>query len=979
MFRWLLGFDLTDTLILIDKRNAGKVTFLVSTTKEQALKSLLQPPENLNLDRQPVEVEIIVRTKSNDKQDMDRIAARLKAGPVGGVWNAPGAEMKEPHEGPFAEAFLETVRDESEGIRLLNVEEGVATSVLLCKDMKDVNQVKSACSIVDVVFKKFVVPKIEDEANEGKKATPVKLGEYIEGYFNAPEKISAKLQAALVESCYKPLFSSGAQLPANLGEFENSSKPLDYSVIVCGIGARYKSLCSNVLRTVLINPTDYVTASYNHLVGAFKAAIDSIRPGVSFAEPLRVAKRYLAERDAGLAELLGDSAGHSLGYEFFDGVTLSEKYQDLKFAPSMTLNVMLILNNFNGARVMALADTVLVTANAPEVLTKAVRDGLQYDLEDKQGSSEGDKEGKVKGEGEKDDEDMGKRKSRMRDATSLTTEAELKAKQQENFERLQRELERRAEMGTSAAGGGNEGMVKDWLQLNAYPKGANTFPADAAPHRLVVDQENETILFPIHGYVVPVHISLIKTVTKLDETIRFQFHVPGKGKMSVSANSIAEENPNAVWLKELVYHLQSATLLASIDRSIKEMRKRVAASEKRKADLAGITEQDQLILSRERAPQLVNLYARPSLAGKRVMGTLEAHKNGFRYTTVKGQKLDVLYNNIANAFFQPAEQEALVILHFNLINPIVIGKRKTTDVQFVQETMEASSRLDSRRRNYGDADEIEEEQREKIARKKINRTFFKFCKDVEEFAKKNDAEGEDVIKFDFPSRELGFYGVPFKSNVLLQPTAQDCLVHLVEGPPFFVLSLDDVEVASFERVMFGLRQFDLVFVLKDYSKNPITVNSIPVEALEMLQEWLTKSNVLFYLNPQPYNWQMIMNEVRSKTLKQFLSEGGWSFLGKAPAEEEEEAEPSSEENEEDFRPEESESESSFGDEDDEDEDDEDDEEGSEPESGSEEEEGEDWDELDRKAEASDKKKWGGEKSAAGAAPDAKKRKPNPGK
>ncbi len=54
----------------------------------------------------------------------------------------------------------------------------------------------------------------------------------------------------------------------------------------------------------------------------------------------------------------------------------------------------------------------------------------------------------------------------------------------------------------------------------------------------------------------------------------------------------------------------------------------------------------------------------------------------------QGQKLDIIYNNIKHAFFQPAESEALVILHFNLYHPIVIGKRKTTDVQFVQETME---------------------------------------------------------------------------------------------------------------------------------------------------------------------------------------------------------------------------------------------------------------------------------------------------
>jgi hypothetical protein len=44
MFRWLFGYDLSDTLVLVDKRGAGKFTFLVSSSKEQLLKSSLLPP-----------------------------------------------------------------------------------------------------------------------------------------------------------------------------------------------------------------------------------------------------------------------------------------------------------------------------------------------------------------------------------------------------------------------------------------------------------------------------------------------------------------------------------------------------------------------------------------------------------------------------------------------------------------------------------------------------------------------------------------------------------------------------------------------------------------------------------------------------------------------------------------------------------------------------------------------------------------------
>ncbi len=44
----------------------------------------------------------------------------------------------------------------------------------------------------------------------------------------------------------------------------------------------------------------------------------------------------------------------------------------------------------------------------------------------------------------------GKRKSRMRDATAVTNELELKERQKENYERLQREIARRAEEGEDA-------------------------------------------------------------------------------------------------------------------------------------------------------------------------------------------------------------------------------------------------------------------------------------------------------------------------------------------------------------------------------------------------------------------------------------------------------------------------------------------------------------------------------------------------
>ena len=51
---------------------------------------------------------------------------------------------------------------------------------------------------------------------------------------------------------------------------------------------------------------------------------------------------------------------------------------------------------------------------------------------------------------------------------------------------------------------------------------------------------------------------------------------------------------------------------------------------------------------------------------------------------------------------------------------------------------------------------------------------------------------------DVPFREIAFQGVPFRTNVLLQPTT-DCLVHLTD-PPFLVITIADIEIAHLERV-----------------------------------------------------------------------------------------------------------------------------------------------------------------------------------
>ena len=161
----------------------------------------------------------------------------------------------------------------------------------------------------------------------------------------------------------------------------------------------------------------------------------------------------------------------------------------------------------------------------------------------------------------------------------------------------------------------------------------------------------------------------------------------------------------------------------------------------------------------------------------------------------RNEHVDVLFSNVKHLFFQPCAHELIVLIHVHLKTPIMIGKRKTRDVQFYREATEMQfDETGNRRRKhrYGDEEEFEAEQEERRRRAALDREFKAFAEKIADAGKD---EGVDV---DIPFREIGFTGVPNRSNVLIQPTT-DALVQLTE-PPFLVITLNEIEIAHLERV-----------------------------------------------------------------------------------------------------------------------------------------------------------------------------------
>jgi nucleosome binding factor SPN SPT16 subunit len=93
---------------------------------------------------------------------------------------------------------------------------------------------------------------------------------------------------------------------------------------------------------------------------------------------------------------------------------------------------------------------------------------------------------------------------------------------------------------------------------------------------------------------------------------------------------------------------------------------------------------------------------------------------------------EILYKNVKHAVFHATVKEIFVLVHFHLHDPIMVGKKKATDVQFCAEAIEASQRLDNAKRRMTDQDEIQEEQEERARVNRLNKLFDRFVVAVEQ-------------------------------------------------------------------------------------------------------------------------------------------------------------------------------------------------------------------------------------------------------
>merc|ERR1719232_2185147 len=400
-----------------------------------------------------------------------------------------------------------------------------------------------------------------------KKKSHSKLSKDIDDQINNKESkllSGANVDKSAVDMCYPPIIQSGGNYKLKFSVVSDKEN-LHFGAIVCSLGVRYKSYCSNIVRTMLVDPSQEVQDLYTYLVSLEDLIIAKLQAGTKLSAVYNAAMENVKKERPELVDKINKNFGFAMGIEFREGSLVIGPNCDLKAKKGMVFNVNVGVTGIaqKGAKdskgktvALFIGDTVEVKeGEGGQLLTGSKKKVKNIAIFLKDDDSDDEKENL---DNNMDIDPMnygrGSRRGAVLDQklrTDSTTEQKRKEHQKELLAKMNADALQRLKEGKK-----DDEKVKVRKAPVSY-KTPGLLPKEAEVKKLkiYVDKKYETIILPIFGVPVPFHIATIKNISNSVEGdytyLRLNFYHPGA---AVGKDGFGYATPpEATFLKEMTF------------------------------------------------------------------------------------------------------------------------------------------------------------------------------------------------------------------------------------------------------------------------------------------------------------------------------------------------------------------------------------------------------------------------------------------
>lgn len=422
------------------------------------------------------------------------------------------------------------------------------------------------------------------------------------------QKMPTDFDASQLDWTLGPLIQSGGKFDLKLTAQVNDDN-LHAGVIIAIIGLRYRSYCSMIARTYMVDPNAAQEGNYKLLIAVHDMVRSLARDGAVAKDIYLKALNMVKSRKPDLEKKFLKNVGYGIGIENRDPTLVLSAKSARTLKDGMTLCITTGFNDIENpnpqdkqSKVYSLiiSDTIRVTASDPVVFTG----DAPSDVDANCFYFKDDEEEKAPTKGrEKKDSKVGavatknvlQKKLRNERTTQVVNGAD--ARRREHQKELAKKkqaagLERYAEV----SGSSNGVVTKKFKRFESY-KRDNQLPSRVRDMSILVDEKNSTVVLPIMGRPVPFHIQTIKNASKSDEGdfayLRINFLSPGQGVGRKDDQPF--EDPSAHFVRSLTFRSHDGDRFSAIATQIANMKKDATKKEQEKKELEDVVEQDKLI------------------------------------------------------------------------------------------------------------------------------------------------------------------------------------------------------------------------------------------------------------------------------------------------------------------------------------------------------------------------------------------------